>query len=241
MKNALIVEDSRLARSELMNLLKGTAEFESLYEAQDAEEAKKVLEAHPIDVLFLDIHLPGMNGFELLESLDTVPQVIFTTAFDEYAIKAFDYNTIDYLLKPIKKERLIKALEKIKQEDKQEATQEEISTKKASIDQQVFVRDGDKCWFVKLSEISLFESVGNYSKVFFEGEKPLIQKSLNYLESVLDETHFVRVNRQQIVNVNYIDKIDNWFNGKLRIILKTGEEIEVSRRQSQRIKNLFSL
>ena len=177
----------------------------------------------------------------MLESLDAVPQVVFTTAFDEYAIKAFDYNTIDYLLKPIKKERLVKALEKIKQEPSQEGKKEEQLSKKASIDQQVFVRDGDKCWFVKLSEISLFESVGNYSKVFFEGEKPLIQKSLNYLESVLDETHFVRVNRQQIVNLNYIDKIDTWFNGKLKIILKTGEEIEVSRRQSQRIKNLFSL
>ena len=234
MKTCLVVEDSRLARKELVTLIEKTGLFTEIKQAQDAEEAKTILESYDPDLLFLDIHLPGKNGFEFLESLDYSPEVIFTTAYDEYAIKSFDYNTIDYLLKPIKESRLLQALEKLK-----EAPKESIPSK--GLDRQVFVRDGERCWFVKLSEIRLFESVGNYSKVFFKDEKPMILKSLSYLESVLDEDVFFRVNRQQIVNLNYVVKMDNWFNGKLKITLNSGEEVEVSRRQSQRIKSMFSL
>ncbi len=232
MPNCLVVEDSRLARKELVQLLKKLDQFEEIHEAQDAEEALIALEEFDPEVVFLDIHLPGKNGFEFLESLDHIPQVIFTTAYDEYAIKSFDYNAIDYLLKPIKKDRLIKAIDKL---DLNTSKQSNIQL------QQVFVRDGEKCWFVKLEDIRLFESVGNYAKVYFESEKPMIQKSLSYLESVLDENTFFRVNRQQIINLQFIDKIDTWFNGKLKIKLKTGEAIEVSRRQSHKIKQLFSL
>lgn len=178
--------------------------------------------------------MPGMNGFEFLESLTEIPPVIFTTAYDEYAIKSFEFNAIDYLLKPIKKDRLEKAIEKLD-------IQDEVEKKPNKLEQQVFVRDGERCWFVQLKDIRLFESVGNYSKVYFEDQKPMIQKSLNYLESVLDENSFFRVNRQQIVNLNHVAKMDAWFNGKLKIVLKSGEEIEVSRRQSQKIKNMFSL
>jgi len=234
MNTCLVVEDSRLARKELVTLIEKTGFFTEIKQAQDAEEAKTILDSYDPDLLFLDIHLPGKNGFEFLESLDYSPEVIFTTAYDEYAIKSFDYNTIDYLLKPIKESRLLQALEKLK-----EAPKESILPK--GLDRQVFVRDGERCWFVKLSEIRLFESVGNYSKVFFKNEKPMILKSLSYLESVLDEDVFFRVNRQQIVNLNYVVKMDNWFNGKLKITLNSGEEVEVSRRQSQRIKSMFSL
>ncbi len=234
MITCLIVEDSRLARKELVSMVKSLDKFDEIYSAENAAEAIEILNEKNISVLFLDIHLPGKNGFELLESLDFAPQVIFTTAYDEYAIKSFEFNTVDYLLKPIKKDRLIQSIEKLNAEI-------EIDQKQLDIDQQVFVKDGDKCWFVKLKDIYLFESMGNYSKVYFENEKPLIQKSLNYLESVLDDSIFFRVNRQQIINLNYIDKVIPWFNGKLKIQLKSGVEIEVSRRQSQRVKNMFSL
>jgi len=235
MNSCLVVEDSRLARKELVALIEKTGFFKEIKQAQDAEEAKAILEEVNPDVLFLDIHLPGKNGFEFLESLDFSPQVIFTTAYDEYAIKSFDYNTIDYLLKPIKESRLLQALEKLK------ADEEAVVAKDKNPDRQVFVRDGERCWFVKLSEIRLFESVGNYSKVYFKEEKPMILKSLSYLESVLDEDVFFRVNRKQIVNLNNVVKMDTWFNGKLKIVLNSGEEIEVSRRQSHRIKSMFSL
>lgn len=234
MNICLVVEDSRLARVELVQLLTSVGAFEEILEAKDALEAKEKLEEYNPDVIFLDIHLPGMNGFEFLESLDYSPKIIFTTAYDEYALKSFDYNAIDYLLKPIRQEKLEKAIEKLALGQQQRA-------KTISMEQQIFVRDGENCWFVKLADIRYFESVGNYCKVYFEQHKPMIQKSLNALEGMLDEQRFIRVNRQQIVNLAYIDKMVVWFNGKLKITLKTGEEMEVSRRQSQRIKALFSL
>jgi two-component system LytT family response regulator len=236
MRTCLVVEDSRLARKELIQMLVEIDTFDSIYEASSGEEAKTMMEKYLPDVIFLDIHLPGMTGFDFLESLNHIPKVIFTTAFDEYAIKSFDYNAIDYVLKPIKKQRLEKAIDKLNLND------QPIKTEPAHIlTQQVFVRDGEKCWFVKISDIRLFESVGNYSRVYFEDNKPLVQRSLNYLEDILDKSLFFRINRQQIINLNYIEKIDTWFTGKLKIILITGEELEVSRRRSNQIKQLFSL
>ncbi len=234
MSVCLVVEDSRLARKELIQILTELKTFDEIKAAENAEDAREMLTNMDPDVVFLDIHLPGMNGFEFLESLDFIPKVIFTTAYDEYAIKSFDYNAIDYVLKPIKKERLEKAIARIKLV--------ENKTKIADIPlRQIFVRDGEKCWFVKLDDIRLFESVGNYSQVYFEQNKPLIQRSLNYLENVLDDKFFFRVNRKQIINLNYIEKLEAWFNGKLKITLITGEEVEVSRRRSNQIKQMFSL
>ncbi|MEM7371389.1 MAG: LytTR family DNA-binding domain-containing protein [Bacteroidota bacterium] len=230
----LVVEDSRLARKELLHLLADIGLFDQILEAEDADMAQKLLAEEEPDVLFLDIHLPGQNGFELLESLDQIPHVIFTTAYDEYAIQAFEFNAIDYLLKPIKRERLEKAIQKLNLVVKKD---QKIRT----VQQQVFVKDGDRCWFVKLDEIRMFESVGNYSRVYFKSEKPLIHKSLNYLEKTLNGDMFFRVNRQQIINLQHVDSLDTWFSGKLKIRLKNGEEVEVSRRQSNRIKAMFSL
>lgn len=230
----LVVEDSRLARKELLHLLADIGTFDQILEAEDADVARQLLKDEDPDVLFLDIHLPGQNGFDLLESMDQIPHVIFTTAYDEYAIKAFEYNAIDYLMKPIKRDRLEQAIQKLNlnlPKDK----------KIRSAQQQVFVKDGDRCWFVKLEEIRMFESVGNYSRVYFQEEKPLIHKSLNYLEKTLDGDVFFRVNRQQIINLQHIDSLDTWFSGKLKIRLRNGEEVEVSRRQSNRIKSMFSL
>jgi len=236
MSSCLVVEGSRLARKELIALITNLAIFECIHEASNGEDAKEILLKEDPDVIFLDIHLPGMNGFEFLESLDHIPKVIFTTAYDEYAIKSFDFNAIDYLLKPIKKNRLEKAIEKL------ELNQEKsIPLNKAKVLQQVFVRDGEKCWFIKISDIRLFESVGNYCKIHFGDSHPLIQRSLTYLEEVLDENTFFRVNRQQIINLNYINKMDTWFNGKLKLTLTTGEEVEVSRRRSSQLKEVFSL
>lgn len=233
MKTCLVVEDSRLARKEIIHQLNELGLFKQILEAANGEDAIQLLKEHQPDVVFLDIHLPGMNGFELLERLDDVPPVIFTTAYDKYAIKSFEFNTIDYLLKPIKRERLEKAILKLK--PAQEETNQQKSPK------QIFIRDGDKAWFAKLDDIRLIESVGNYSRVHFNEHKPLLQRSLNYLENVLDSNTFFRANRQQIINLNFIEKLDAWFNGKLKLVLTSKEEIEVSRRRSQKIKDLFSI
>lgn len=231
--NCLVVEDSRLARKELVYQLTELDTFEEIRAVADAEEAQATIAEVVPDVLFLDIHLPGKDGFELLESLDLVPRVIFTTAYDEYAIRSFEHNTIDYLLKPIDPDRLKQAVEKLTQRIPYKETK--------SPNEQVFVREGERCWFVSLKEIRLFESVGNYSRVYFHDHQPLIYKSLSALEAALDEFTFYRVNRQQIINLTYVETIDPWFSDTLRVTLRTGEKVEVSRRQASRLKKTFSL
>ena len=232
--NCLVVEDSRLARKELVHQLTLLQFFEEIRAVANAEEALAAVAESVPDVLFLDIHLPGKNGFDLLEELDLVPRVIFTTAYDEYALRSFEHHTVDYLLKPISRMRLEKAVEKLM------ARAPSIPGTKLPHDQ-VFVRDGERCWLVPLGEVRLFESVGNYSSVYFGANRPLIHRSLSALEAVLDENTFYRVNRQQIINLTYVEKIDAWFSDTLRVTLRTGEIVEVSRRQSSRLKKLFSL
>lgn len=185
--------------------------------------------------------MPGKSGFELLQQLEYTPLVIFTTAYDEYALKAFEVNALDYLLKPIDSKRLEDAIKKLNIPDYEET--EGVSFVNHDLlteNSQVFVKDGDRCWFVRLSEIRLFESVGNYAKVFFGTNKPLILKSLNALEERLDPKSFFRANRKHIINLRMIDKIEPYFNNGLLIELKDGEKIEVSRRQAVRFKEMMS-
>jgi two-component system LytT family response regulator len=181
--------------------------------------------------------MPGKNGFELLEDLEEVPEVIFTTAYDEYAIKAFDYNALDYLQKPIQKDRLLGAINKVSEKkEKIHISSEDRMTE----DHQVFVKDGDKCWFVQLSEVRLFEVDGNYTKLYFEDNKPMIPRTLNYLETRLDPQTFFRANRQQIINLKWVERIEPWFSGSIKIYMKGGHDVDVSRRQTQRFKELMS-
>lgn len=234
---ALIVDDSRLARNELKRLLKEFDNIVLVGETANAEEALEKIEKEDPDLLFLDIQLPGKDGFELLEELDRSPHVIFTTAYDDYAIKAFNYNALDYLLKPIESDRLSAAISKVASKISVENNNSEM--KMGELDQ-VFVKDGENCWFVSLEKIRLFEVEGNYTKIHFENNKPMIPRTLNYLESRLDPKTFFRANRQQIINLKWVERIEPWFSGSVRIYLKGGEEVDVSRRQSQRFKELMS-
>ncbi len=235
----LIIDDERLARKELMSLLEPHKKIEIIGEAIDADDAfEKINQLQP-DLIFLDIQMPGKSGFELLEMLETVPKVVFTTAYDEFALKAFEVNALDYLLKPIQAERLDEAISKLAEV---EIAETNTSTKKSlTKDDQVFVKDGDKCWFVKLEDVRLFESDGNYIKVYFEGNKPMIHKSLNALDERLDDRTFFRASRKHIINLGWVEKIDTWFNGGLLVQLKGGGKIEVSRRQAARFKEKMSL
>jgi len=239
---ALIVDDERLARRELNSLLQSFSEIEIIGEAVNADDAfDKIQKLNP-DVLFLDIQMPGKNGFELLEMLDSVPKVIFTTAFDEYAIKAFEVNALDYLMKPIQPERLADSIQKLLKEEINEGKKViNLKSRKLTAGDQVFVKDGEKCWFVKLADVRYFESDGNYIKVYFDKFRPMIHKSLNALEERLDEKSFFRASRKHIINLQWVEKIDTWFNGGLMVQLKGGDKIEVSRRQSSRFKDLMSL
>jgi two-component system LytT family response regulator len=187
--------------------------------------------------------MPGKTGFDMLSQLERTPQVIFTTAYDEFALKAFEVNALDYLLKPVEPKRLADAMQKIHLNENREAKPEGENSNNSILTEsdQVFVKDGERCWFVKLSDIRLFESVGNYAKVFFGTNKPLILKSLNALEERLDEKTFFRANRKHIVNLRMIEKIEPYFNGGLLLELKGGEKIEVSRRQTVKFKEMMSL
>jgi len=234
---AIIVDDERLARNELRSLLSEFPEIDIIEECDGAESAIVAVDQLKPDVVFLDIHMPGKDGFGVLEELDYMPHVIFVTAYDEYAIKAFGVNALDYLLKPIETDRLKSAIEKVKAEM---ITPVEVS-EKLGLNNQVFVKDGDRCWFVNLSDVPMFESEGNYVRVYFEKNKPLILKSLNNLAGRLDEDVFFRANRKFIINLNWIDTIENWFNGGLMVKLKNGEQVEISRRQASKFKELKSL
>ncbi len=242
----LIVDDERLARNELRRLLESHDRVEIVGEAANAEEALRLIDELEPELLFLDIQMPGKNGFELLSSIEgKSPDVIFTTAFDEYAIKAFEYNALDYLLKPIDADRLRDAIGRVEENqpgaDSNGSGFVDRGDKKLGESDQVFVKDGDKCWFVKLGKVRLFESMGNYVRLHFDDQKPLVLKSLNALEERLAEETFFRANRKHIINLQWIEKIEPWFSGGLLVTLRGGDRIEISRRQTIRFKELMSL
>lgn len=239
---SIIIDDERLARTELKKLLQEFSDVQVIDEATNVNEGiEKIETLHP-DLIFLDIQMPGKTGFDLLAELEKTPHVVFTTAYDEYALKAFEVNALDYLLKPIEPTRLRDAIQKVQYEmqKEKEGVSGLINRGPLTEKDQVFVKDGERCWFVKLSEIRLFESVGNYAKVFFANNKPLILKSLNALEERLDDRIFFRANRKHIINLRWIEKIEPYFNGGLLVELKGGEKIEVSRRQTVKFKEMMS-
>jgi two-component system, LytTR family, response regulator len=231
----VVIDDERSSREELKREIKKYSVFDVIGEARNADDAKKLIEAEQPDLIFLDIQMPEKSGFDLLESLTNVPRVVFITAFNQYAVQAFEVNALDYLLKPIRQERFEKTIEKI---------YERINKKEENLsksDRQIFIKDGDKCHFIWLSEISLIESMDNYSILHFENKKTYLKRSLNQWEEMLDEIFFFRINRSQIVNTNYINQVFPSENGRIKISLKTGELLEVSTRQSVKFKNLKSI
>jgi two-component system LytT family response regulator len=244
MKNvtAVIVEDSRLARNELKELIQKHGHITVLGEADHVDAGLALIKEQSPDVLFLDINMPEKDGFQLLELLDEVPITIFTTAFDEYAIKSFEYNALDYLLKPINDKRfaqaMVKVMEKLTDTLPAEKPQDQ---ERLTGNSQIFIKDGEKCWLIKIGDISHFEIVGNYTRVFFNNERPMLYKSLNQIEDKLPELSFFRANRQQIINTNFITEVVPWFNGKLKLTMQNGDAIEVSRRQSYLFKDKMSL
>jgi len=226
---ALIIDDERLARFELRRLLSAHPDVEIVGEAGSGDEALRLISEMLPDVIFLDIQMPGMTGLDLLERLENdIPQRVFTTAYDQHAIRAFEVNALDYLLKPIAADRLAGALGR-------------VSTRPGRPVSQVFVREGERCWVVRLTDIRLLESEGNYARVHFGNERPLIRRSLNALERQLDESLFFRANRRQILNLASIERTSIGPTGCLTAILRGGIEVELSRRQSDRFRELFSL
>ena len=241
----LLIEDERLAREELKSLLKDFLEIEIVGEARNGAEALEMIGKLSPDLLFLDINMPEMNGFEMVKHLEEIPQVIFVTAYDEFALKAFEMNALDYLLKPVDPKRLQEAIKKLTNIDEDFSSNSnqilEAKERFLTLEDRVFIKDGEKCWFIELRKIRMLESDGNYVKVYFDSNRPLLLRSLNSFEERLDSRFFFRASRKFIININWISSIENWFNGGLRVELMEGEKIEISRRQAIRFKEIMSL
>lgn len=242
MITAIIVEDSRLARLELKSQLESINYIKCVAEAENIEQALEAYATHQPDLVFLDIDLPDGNGFDFLTQLERVPHVIFTTAFEEFALKAFDRDAIDYLLKPYTQKRLNQACEKFKiinanAQKKSQSAIDNIMT----LSSQFFVKDGNNCWLIKLDQVERFEAMGNYTRVYFEDKKPMIYRTLAQIEPRLPEGNFFRISRQNVVQLNKVNNIEVCSSGGLELTLQSGTKVEVSRRQASVFKALLAL
>ena len=239
---AILIDDERLARAELRLLLSAHPEIEIVGEADSVTSGLKLIEETHPDVIFLDINLRGESGFDLLEALPLPhPHVIFSTAYDEYALRAFEVNALDYLLKPVHPERLAAALERLPSIEPGTPLDAASGGQRLSRESRFFVRDGDRCWFVAVQTLYLIEAEGNYSRLHFGQERALIYRSLSSLEKRLPEDLFLRANRSQIINCDYIADLEPWFSQSLRAKLKDGTDIEFSRRASLLFRERMSL
>jgi two-component system LytT family response regulator len=231
----LIIDDEPPARRELRRLLSDFSWIDIVGECGNIVEAAAKIESLTPALLFLDIQMPGGSGFELLTRLDPVPRVIFTTAHDEHAVRAFEVNALDYLLKPIDPVRLATALARVKS-----ATPTVEPSSDAPL-QQLFLRDGSQCWFVPLREVRLLTSEGNYVRLSWGTRQPLLGRPLSALERRLDPAHFFRANRSQILNLDFIETVEAGVNGRLHVQLRDGPEVEISRRQARLFREQMSI
>lgn len=241
----IIVDDERLAREELRALLAEHESVEVCGEAANATSAIRLIqELHP-DLMFLDIEMPGMNGFQLIEALPAPhPQIIFVTAYDAFALRAFEVNALDYLMKPVNPRRLVEALNKLQTRAENNNNDDEADEAPATPlteEDRIFVRDGERCWFVPLRELKLLETEGNYTRLHMKSGSPLLYRTLNSLEQRLPESLFIRANRSQIVNLHKIEGVSPWFSGGLKATLCDGKEVEFSRRQARAFRNKTGL
>jgi two-component system LytT family response regulator len=236
-KRVYLVDDELLALEELKVLLAPFEDLEVIGACDRVDQAIQECNELRPDLIFLDINMPGKDGFGFLENLEEVKEVIFVTAYDQFAIKAFEVNALDYILKPVNPQRLAEAIQRFRA--KHQTSQNSSSDdERLSAEKKIFIKDGEKCHFVQISKIYLLESEGNYVRVYYEKHKPLLHKSLTYLEQKLPEDLFFRANRQYMFNLDFVDQIEPYFNSTLLIILKSGHKIDLSQRQSAKFREI---
>ncbi len=233
----IVVDDEPLAVAEMQNMLKDHENIDVIAVCYDAKDASEKIQRLQPQLVFLDINMPGKNGFDLLSDLDEAPAVIFVTAYDQFAIKAFDVNALDYVLKPVNPDRLAEAITKAGKK----FNETQSSSEKLTMQKRIFIKDGEQCYFVPLTEIYFIESVGNYARVYYQDKKPLLHKSLNYLEEKLPDEFFFRASRQQIFNTSFVKNIVPYFNSTLQVELKAGIKIDLSQRQSVKFKEKMGI
>lgn len=227
-----IVDDSRLARLELRQQLAHCNTIEVVGEAANVAEALTLLSKTEVDVLLLDIDLPDGTGFDILEQATAVPLVIFVTAFNEYAIRSFEVNALDYLLKPVRQERLVQALEKARKHVKRSTV---------TAQQRIFIKDREHCYFVQVADIIAFEALGNYTRVHIDGAVPAIYRTIGSIAERLDQQIFFRASRSWIINTKLIDHIEPNISGGFHVSLRNGLKVDISKRQAMAFRQAWSL
>lgn len=235
---SLIVDDERLARKEMRSLLSEFAEIEIVGEAETVRDALKLIESEKPHVVFLDIQLAGETGFDLLEQTESRFTIIFVTAFDAYAIRAFEVNALDYLLKPVNPDRLKKAVNKLFDEEK---SPQKTDFRPLEFDDRLFLELGGRSVFLKINRISHILAAGDYSEVFtVENQKYLVEKSLREWDARLPEKHFARIHRGCIINLECVERVESWFNRSFQIYLQNSKEpFAASRRFAAKLKTKF--
>lgn len=241
----VIVDDTRLARRELATLLAAHADIECVGEADDVPAGLDAVHRLRPDLLLLDIQMPSGTGFDLLAGLEIAPPVVFTTAYDQHAVRAFEANALDYLVKPVEPERLAAALDRVRERlartPPPSGVQRPAPRPLLGADDQVFLREGERCCFVTLGEVDRIVVEGNYARVWFRGEKVFLQRSLSALEERIDPALFFRANRNTLVNLRAVRSIDPWLNDGYLLRLRDGSEVEVSRRQARELRDRLTL
>jgi two-component system LytT family response regulator len=247
MKKAIIIDDEPLARSIVKEYLAFYPQIELVEECNDGFQGVKAIQQHKPDIVFLDIQMPKINGFEMLELIDDSPEIIFTTAFDEYAIRAFEAHAVDYLLKPFSKERFSKAVDKwlnrqvpIQEKSATEALLQS-TTHSPSQSERIVVKTGGRIKIIPLHEIQYLEAADDYVRIFTADGTHLKKKTMSYFEEVLDPKLFVRVHRSYIVNVQLITRIDAYEKENQLAILTTGAKIPVSKNGYGKLKTVLGI
>lgn len=235
--NIVIVDDERLARNELQRLLNAHEDVCVVGEAACVADGIRAVERMEPDLVLLDVQMPDGSGFDLLQALSAPPPVVFTTAHDQHAVRAFQVSALDYLLKPIEPELLARALDK----QRRRMMLAPEAAAQAPAEGRIFIQDGERCWLVELERIMLFESEGNYTRLYFDGQRPLLLRSLVQLEARLDQTRFLRVSRNRIVNMDFVEGIKPSPGGGLTLVLQDGVQVPMSRRRSVQFRQTAQL
>lgn len=240
----LLVDDTRLARVEMRTLLAAHADIDIVGEADDLGAAVEAIDRLRPDVVLLDIQMPSGTGFEVLERIDHAPLVVFSTAYDQHAVRAFEANALDYVVKPVDAARLASALDRVRARmDAHAPRHDEPGPARAALgaNDQVFLRDGERCWFVVLADISRLVVDGNYVRVWFKGEQALLMRSLSALEARLDGSVFFRANRNTLVNLRHVRGVDLSVGDGYILTMRDGAEVDVSRRQARELRERLAL
>ncbi|MES2565252.1 MAG: LytTR family transcriptional regulator DNA-binding domain-containing protein [Bacteroidota bacterium] len=243
----IVIDDEPLARSIVLEYLQGHNDIEVVAECNDGFQGIKAIIQYKPDLIFLDIQMPKINGFEMLELLDNTPHVIFTTAFDEYAIKAFEANAIDYLLKPFSRERFDAAIKKWKSKQSIDINGTNVqsllenSSKQPDEKNRIVVKNGSDIRIVPMNDVMYIEAYDDYVKIFTKDSYYLKKKTMNYYEQVLDSAHFFRTHRSYIINLQELTKIEPLEKNTYVVLLKNGKKIPLSRSGYSKLKETLGV